>query len=56
VILQLVDGEVFRRSLERHVAPGAEKPGHLQQPTDVLFVIPAIELGLEFGVDIGPHH
>jgi hypothetical protein len=45
----------FGAPLERDVAAGAEKPWHLQHARDMFLVIPAIELGLEFGVDVGPH-
>src|SRR6516164_8544124 len=56
VIFEFVHREVFRPALDRRIAAGAEKTRNLEQSRYVLLVVPAIELGLEFGVDVGPHH
>src|SRR2546421_10673345 len=56
VIFQLVHREVLRAALDGGVAAGAEKARNLKQPRYMLLVVPAIEIGLELGVDIAPHH
>jgi hypothetical protein len=56
VIFKFVHREVFRPALDRSIASGAEKAWHLEQSRYVLLIVPTVELGLEFGVDVGPHH
>src|SRR5262249_24318208 len=56
VVFELVHREIFRASFEWPIAAGAEKPRNLEQSRDMLLVVPAIELGLEAGIDVGPHH
>src|SRR5207247_7079374 len=46
VVLDLIHREVFRTSLQRSIAAGAEKTGHLKQSRKMLLIVPTIELGL----------
>src|SRR5215831_18832550 len=56
MVFELVHRQVFGRSPDRRIAPGIEKARNLEQARNVLLVVPAIELGLEFRVDVAPYH
>lgn len=56
VVFEFVDRKVSGAALQRRIAAGGEKTGHLQQAWDVFLLIPAIELGFVSGINVGPHH
>src|SRR5438309_4489565 len=46
----------FGAPFDRDVAPGTQKTRYFEQARQKLVVVPPVELGLELGIDIGPHH
>ena len=54
VILELIHREIFWHPFDRYIAAGTEKTRYSKQSRNMLLIVPAIELGLEFRIDIGP--
>ena len=51
--VQFVDGKVAGASLEGLVAGGAQEPGRAESFGDVFLVVPGVEFGVVFNVDVG---